>query len=160
MDIARSHEIAQAQMRTIGGSATASGSHDQTVHAVLRHTSKNTAQGARFRQDGAERDFKTSDTDRKYNRSCGYCVVVEKLRTGKLRVCLDPRDLNKAVKRPHYRLPTLEDVTPKLAAQDEFQRKIDETYQGLDGVVAIVDDVLLYGATQEEHDRNLRAMLQ
>ncbi|KAJ8351148.1 hypothetical protein SKAU_G00226240 [Synaphobranchus kaupii] len=134
-------------------------------------------------------------------------VVVEKPRTGKLRVCLDPRDLNKAVKRPHYPLPTLEDVTPKLAgaryfsvmdarsgywaikltdessklttfntpfwryrflrlpfglisAQDEFQRKIDETYQGLDGVVAIVDDVLIYGATQEEHDRNLRAMLQ
>lgn len=134
-------------------------------------------------------------------------VVVEKPRTGRLRVCLDPRDLNKAIKRPHYPLPTLEDITPKLggakyfsvldarsgywaikltaessklttfntpfgryrflrlpfgliSAQDEFQRKIDETFQGLEGVVAIVDDVLVYGATREAHDRNLRAMLQ
>uniref|UniRef100_A0A674EBM2 Gypsy retrotransposon integrase-like protein 1 n=1 Tax=Salmo trutta TaxID=8032 RepID=A0A674EBM2_SALTR len=134
-------------------------------------------------------------------------VVVEKPRTGKLRVCLDPRDLNKAIKRPHYPLPTLDGITHKLAgahyfsvmdarsgywaiklteessklttfntpfgryrfrrlpfgiisAQDEFQRKIDEVYEGLDGVVAIVDDILVYGRTKEEHDRNLRAMLQ
>ena len=38
-------------------------------------------------------------------------VVVEKPKTGKLRVCLDPRPLNKAILRPHYPLPTLEDVT-------------------------------------------------
>ena len=38
-------------------------------------------------------------------------IVVEKPQTGKLRVCLDPRDLNKAIQRPHYPLPTLEDVT-------------------------------------------------
>lgn len=41
-------------------------------------------------------------------------VVVEKLRTCKLRICLDPRDLNKAIKRPHCSLPTIEDITPKL----------------------------------------------
>ncbi|XP_056880704.1 uncharacterized protein LOC130521067 isoform X1 [Takifugu flavidus] len=29
-------------------------------------------------------------------------VAAEKPRTGKLRVCLDPKDLNKAIKRPHY----------------------------------------------------------
>lgn len=134
-------------------------------------------------------------------------VIVEKPRTGKLRICLDPRELNKAIKRPHYPLPTLEDITPRLtgaryfsvldarsgywsiklshessklttfntpfgryrflrlpfglaSAQDEFQRKIDETYEGLDGVAAIVDDILVYGATREEHDRNLHAMLK
>lgn len=47
-------------------------------------------------------------------------VVVEKPQTGKLRVCLDPRDLNKAIKRPHYPLPTLEDVTTKLAGAKFF----------------------------------------
>ncbi|KAJ8257246.1 hypothetical protein GJAV_G00183530 [Gymnothorax javanicus] len=108
-------------------------------------------------------------------------VVVEKPRTGKLRICLDPRNLNKAIQRPHYPLLTLDDITPKLAgaqyfsvldarsgywaikltkqssmlstfntmlgryrflrlpfgiisAQDEFQRRIDETYEGLNGV--------------------------
>lgn len=118
-------------------------------------------------------------------------VVVEKPRIGKLRVCLDPRDLNKAIKRPHYPLPPLDDITPKLAgaqffsvldaksgywtiklseessklttfntvvgrykflrlpfglisAQDEFQRKIDETYEGLNGVAAFVDDILVF----------------
>lgn len=47
-------------------------------------------------------------------------VVVEKPRTGKLRVCLDPRDLNKAIKRPHYPLPTLDGITHKLAGAHYF----------------------------------------
>ena len=47
-------------------------------------------------------------------------IVVEKPQTGKLRVCLDPRDLNKAIQRPHYPLPTLEDVTTKLARVKYF----------------------------------------
>uniref|UniRef100_A0A1A8L2U7 Gypsy retrotransposon integrase-like protein 1 n=1 Tax=Nothobranchius pienaari TaxID=704102 RepID=A0A1A8L2U7_9TELE len=134
-------------------------------------------------------------------------LVVAEKRNGNLRVCLDPRELNKAIKRPHYPLPTLDDITPKLAgaqyfrvmdarsgywaiqlttkssllttfntifgryrflhlpfgiisAQDIFQRKIDETYEGLNGVVAIVDDILVFGRTKEEHDDNLRAMLE
>lgn len=41
-------------------------------------------------------------------------VAVEKLHTGRLRVCLDPRELNKAIKCPHYPLPTLDDITPRL----------------------------------------------
>ncbi|KAL0194540.1 hypothetical protein M9458_008112, partial [Cirrhinus mrigala] len=134
-------------------------------------------------------------------------VVVEKPKSQKLRVCLDPRDLNKAIQRPHYPLPTLEEVTTKLtgaqyfsvldarsgywaiklstessmlttfntpfgryrflrlpfginSAQDEFQRRVNETYEGLKGVAAIVDDILVYGRDKEEHDTNLRAMLQ
>ena len=34
--------------------------------------------------------------------------------TGALRLCLDPKDLNCAIKRPHYFTPTLEDILPKL----------------------------------------------
>lgn len=129
-------------------------------------------------------------------------VVVEKPHSGKLRVCLDPRDLNKAIQRPHYPLPTLEDATMKLAgaryfsvldtrsgywtiklstessllttfnmpfgryrflrlpfglnsAQDEFQRRVDSS-----GVTAIVNDILVFGKTRQEHNNNLRAMLQ
>lgn len=42
-------------------------------------------------------------------------VATEKPRTPKLRVCLDPKDLNKVIRRPHYPLSTLEDITCKLA---------------------------------------------
>ena len=41
-------------------------------------------------------------------------VVVEKLQTGKLRTCLDPKALNEAIRRPHYPMYTLEDITSKL----------------------------------------------
>ena len=129
-------------------------------------------------------------------------VAVESKHTGKLRVCLDPQHLNKAILRPHYPMRTLEDILPRLSgakyftkldarsgywaiklsnqssflttfntpfgryrylrlafglksSQDEFQRKIDECLEGLSGVVAIVDDTLVYGRTREEHDQNL-----
>ncbi len=37
---------------------------------------------------------------------------------------------------------------------------MDETYKGLSGMAAIVDDVLLFGKTKQDHGRNLRAMLK
>ena len=40
-------------------------------------------------------------------------VVVPK-KDGTLRICLDPKDLNKAVQREHYLLPTIEDITTRL----------------------------------------------
>ncbi|XP_053395631.1 uncharacterized protein LOC128555874 [Mercenaria mercenaria] len=46
------------------------------------------------------------------------------------------------------------------SAMDLFQKKIDEIFEGLPGVAAIVDDILVYGKTREEHDANLRAVLQ
>lgn len=132
-------------------------------------------------------------------------VVVGKP-NGKLRVCLDPKDLNRAILRPHYPMKTLENVLPQLSkarfftkldarsgywtiklseassylttfntpfgryrylrlpfglksSQDEFQRKIDECYECLDSVVALVDDLLVFGQTREEHDRNLHKVL-
>ncbi len=42
-------------------------------------------------------------------------VVVEKRESGKLRICLDPRDLNRAIRREYHPLPTLEKVTAKLS---------------------------------------------
>lgn len=115
-------------------------------------------------------------------------VVCDKPKTQKIRVCLDPRPLNKAM-RPHYPLPTLEDVTSKLAgakyfstldarsgywaikvseessipttfntifgrycflrlpfgivsAQDEFKRRVNETYKGLRGLAGNMDNML------------------
>lgn len=43
-----------------------------------------------------------------------------------------------------------------VSAQDEFPRRVDEAYEGLHGVAAIVDDILVYGRTKDEHDANLR----
>ncbi|XP_014663439.1 PREDICTED: uncharacterized protein K02A2.6-like [Priapulus caudatus] len=41
---------------------------------------------------------------------------------GKLRVCLDPKDLNEAIKRPHYKTPTLEEITHKFAGATTFSK--------------------------------------
>lgn len=133
-------------------------------------------------------------------------AISEKPGSGKLRVCLDPRNLNQAILRPHYRMKTLEDIIPTLtgaryfskldarsgywaiklteksshlttfntpfgryqflrmpfgirSAQDEFQRKIHEIYEGLQGVTTLVDDILVYGKTRKEYDANLRNVL-
>ncbi|XP_021361397.1 uncharacterized protein K02A2.6-like [Mizuhopecten yessoensis] len=133
-------------------------------------------------------------------------VVVKNPESGKLRVCIDPKDLNKAILRPHYPTKTLEDVLLEIScakyfskldaksgywnikldeessplttfntpfgryrylrlpfglksSQDEFQQKMDECYEGLEGAVALVDDVLVYGKTRSEHDKNLREAL-
>ena len=129
-------------------------------------------------------------------------VVTEKPKTGKLRVCLVPKALNEVIRRPHYPMPTIEDVTSKLAgatcsslldithaywsiklykessylttfsmpfgryrylrlpfgisaSNDIFQMKIDEIFEGMPGVAAIVDDILIFGRTRKEHDSNL-----
>ena len=134
-------------------------------------------------------------------------VAVENKQSGKLRICIDPEHLNKAIKRPHYPMKTLEDVLPQLSgatcftkldarsgywniklkkessllttfntpfgryrylrlpfglrsSQDEFQTKIDECFENLSGVIAIVDDILVYGHTREEHDQNLRNVIE
>ena len=49
-------------------------------------------------------------------------VAVEKPKTGQLRVCLDPRPLNKAVQREHFMLPTIEDITTRLAGATIFSK--------------------------------------
>ena len=47
-------------------------------------------------------------------------LVATKKKTGALRVCLDPCDLNVAVKRQHYSIPTPEDVRSRLAGKSIF----------------------------------------
>ena len=54
-------------------------------------------------------------------------VVVEKPCTKKLRICLDPRPLNKAILREHYQLPTLEDISTRLTGAKVFS-KLDASH--------------------------------
>ena len=49
-------------------------------------------------------------------------VVIEKPKTKKLRICLDPRPLNKAILREHFQLPTIEDITSRLTGARIFSK--------------------------------------
>ncbi|KAK2717700.1 hypothetical protein QYM36_006471 [Artemia franciscana] len=133
-------------------------------------------------------------------------VMVEK-KDGGVRLCIDPVDLNKAIKRPYYPVPSFDDAVAELdgaavfsrldarsgywilplstrssyyttfstiygryrwkrypfglvSAQDEFQRKMEEAFEGLEGIRILVDDILVYGKNREEHDQRLSAVLR
>ena len=42
-------------------------------------------------------------------------IVISRRKNGKLRICLDPKDLNKVIKRCHHKTPTLEEITHKFS---------------------------------------------
>ena len=46
------------------------------------------------------------------------------------------------------------------SAPEHFQRRMSEVLSGLEGVVGLVDDVLIYGKTQKEHDQRLHPVLK
>ena len=46
-------------------------------------------------------------------------VVIEK-KDGTLRMCLDPKDLNKAIKREHYNIPTMQDIASEFHGKKVF----------------------------------------
>lgn len=126
---------------------------------------------------------------------------------GDLRICLDPCDLNKSIRREHHYTPTLDDILPQLngakvfsildarsgywnvqldresqllttfnspygrfcfkrlpfglvSAQDIFQKKIDQTFDSITGVIGIADDIVVFGTNEAEHDQNLYSMLE
>ena len=47
-------------------------------------------------------------------------MVAAKKKSGEIRVCLDPRDLNKAVKRPHHPMKTIEEVISDMPNAEYF----------------------------------------
>ena len=50
-----------------------------------------------------------------YRAHClGHSLVVAKKKNNKLRVCLDPSDLNRAVMREHFPMQTVEDVISRM----------------------------------------------
>ena len=67
-------------------------------------------------------------------------VIVSKP-NGHLRICLDPRPLNKAIKRQHHRLPTAEEILSEVAGAQYFSKmdassgywqvKVDDESSGL-----------------------------
>ncbi|XP_062577795.1 uncharacterized protein K02A2.6-like [Saccostrea cucullata] len=140
-------------------------------------------------------------------------LVVAPKSNGRIRLCIDPRPLNQALKRNHYPTPLIEDILPDLGkarifsvvdardgfwhvvmdeqssylttfstpwgryrwlrmpfgispAPEEFQRRMEEALEGLDGIKPIHDDILIYGCgdndkeAHEDHDRKMEALLQ
>ncbi|PIK51509.1 hypothetical protein BSL78_11614 [Apostichopus japonicus] len=49
-------------------------------------------------------------------------VVYSQKANGKWRVCLDPKDLNSAIKRTYHKTPTLEEITHRLAHSTVFSK--------------------------------------
>ena len=121
---------------------------------------------------------------------------------GKLRICLDPKDLNKAIIQEHHKALTLEEIAHVLTratkfskvdgnkaffgmhltkqasllttfnthlgrywflwvpfglkmSQDIFQMQMDDIVTQCPGVLAIHDDVFIYGKDDNDHDANL-----
>ena len=47
-------------------------------------------------------------------------LVATRKKNGDVRICLDPRDLNKALKRPHHPMRTVDDVASRLGNAKVF----------------------------------------
>lgn len=47
-------------------------------------------------------------------------MTLAKKPDGDFRICLDPQDLNKAIKREHFKLPTLDEITASLSGSKYF----------------------------------------
>ena len=131
-------------------------------------------------------------------------VVVNK--GSKIRICIDPKDLNNAIMREHYPLRTIDEVIANMpnakyfskldavtgfwqirldeassklctfntpygryrftrmpfgikSAPEVFQKVMSQMVLDIEGAEAIIDDILVLGATQEEHDQRLKRVL-
>lgn len=125
----------------------------------------------------------------------------------KIRICIDPRDLNSAIQREHFPLKTVEDVIENMSkakfftkldavsgfwliqldeqapdyarsihhlgynrfkwmpfgtksASKIYQKIMSQMLEDITGAEVMIDDILVWGSTIEEHDRRLRKVLQ
>ncbi|GFN81343.1 transposon ty3-i Gag-Pol polyprotein [Plakobranchus ocellatus] len=49
-------------------------------------------------------------------------IAFSRKANGKLRICLDPKDLNKVIKRTHHKIPTLEEIAHKFNGAKYFSK--------------------------------------
>ncbi|XP_046558199.1 uncharacterized protein LOC124267324 [Haliotis rubra] len=132
-------------------------------------------------------------------------VIAKKKNTDKIRICIDPIDLNKALKRQHYPMRTVEEIIARMpkakfftkldasrgfwqiplshatsmlttfntpygryrylrmpfgitSASEVFQKHMDSLFSGLP-CEGIMDDLLVWGETEEQHDNNVIRVL-
>ena len=132
-------------------------------------------------------------------------VATNKKQTKEIRICIDPRDLNTALQRPHHPMRTVEEVASQMAnatlfsvldakssfwqisldskssllttfstpfgryrflrmpfginsASEVFQRTMEQIFAGYPCAI-VVDDIIVGGRTEAEHDANLKRVL-
>ncbi|XP_065088042.1 uncharacterized protein K02A2.6-like [Ochlerotatus camptorhynchus] len=125
---------------------------------------------------------------------------------GDLRLCVDMRRANQAIRREHHMMPTIEDFLPRLkaakffsrldikesyyqleleedcrdittfithkglyrfkrlmfgvsCAPEMFQKALEQILAGCENTVNYIDDIIIFGQTEEEHDRALQQVL-
>ena len=47
-------------------------------------------------------------------------LIIAEKKDGSPHLCLDPRDLNKVIKREHYKIPTADEIASKLTGKKVF----------------------------------------
>ena len=132
-------------------------------------------------------------------------VATNKKETGDVRICIDPRNLNKALMRPHHPMRTVEEVAAQMSgatifsvldakssfwqvrlddasslrtifttlygrfkflkmpfgictASEVFQRAMEQIFAGYPCAI-IMDDIIIGGKDPDEHERNLKKVL-
>ncbi|CAB4009137.1 Transposon Ty3-I Gag-Pol poly [Paramuricea clavata] len=75
-----------------------------------------------------------------------------------IRLCGDYRRPNQALLRERHPIPTVDELMEEMS--EVFQNAIQQALQGLHGVRNIADDIIVWGKTQTQHDKNLEALLQ
>ena len=94
---------------------------DETVEPVI-HPPRKVPYCLLGRLQGRLKELETLDVIQKVDRPTKWVnslVIVEK-RNGSLRLCLDPRDLNRAIRQEHYRIPTAEDIASRRNGKKLF----------------------------------------
>lgn len=130
--------------------------------------------------------------------------VATKKNKDEIRNCINPKDLNTAIKRPHYPMLTVEEIAAQMgeatvftvldakssfwqialehnsksttfstpfgrykcilmpfgisSASEVFQHTMEQLFAGYPGSI-VVDDILVAGQTIQEHDANLKWIL-
>ena len=132
--------------------------------------------------------------------------MVAVVKPNKIRICIDPRDLNAAIRREHFPMTTIEEFVASMpqakvfsvldatsgywqvkldeessklctfntpfgryrftrlpfgikSAPEVFQNCMSELLADVDGVKVIVDDLLIWGKDDDEHDARLKQVL-
>ena len=146
---------------------------------------------------------------RKVDDATDWCApIVPVLKpNGQVRLCVDYKHLNEAVKRELYMLPSVDQILGEIgdavmfskldansgfhqilldedsqrlttfmspygrycylrlpfginSAPEHFQHQMQKILEGLDGVLCMMDDIVVFGQSKEDHDTNLHKCLE
>ena len=185
--------------------------HDPTVQPIIRiarHVPLALKPDMKTRLDSMEQQGVIRMVSEGEPSEWVYSLVYLSKANSKLRICLDPKDLNKSISRDHHVSPTLDEILPKFngakyfsilgeksgcwpyfeldeqssylmtfnlpfgrywflrmpfglrMAQDVYQHLISQRIEGCPGVTGIVDNIVVFGRTEEEQDPNRHNLME